>query len=92
MFSGKIIGIIDFSGLPQVVEHDGQFPCDTNHGSLFSNLATAFSQLQAPMAQIAIGSKRPETVLCGTDQQAAQVGVTRFRDTCTCSAGASVRS
>jgi len=57
-----------------------------------SVLPSPFSQLQTPAAQIAIGSKGTQDVLCGSNQQAAQVGIAGFGDTCTCSAGASVRS
>ena len=80
MFSGKIEGIIDFSGLPKAVEQNSKLSGNGNDGSLFSVLASPFGQLQAPTSQIAIGSKRPENVLCGGHQQAAQVGVSGLGD------------
>jgi hypothetical protein len=92
MFLGKIKGIIDFSGLPKVVEQNSKLSGNGNDSSLFSVLASPFGQLQTPSSQIAIGSKRPQDVLDGRDEQATQEGIASLGDTCTCSAGASVRS
>jgi len=76
MLSGKIEGVVDFTGLPEVVKQHSQLPGDTDYSSLFSVLPSSFGQLQAPAAQVAIGSKRPENVLCGGDQQSAKEGIT----------------
>ena len=78
MFPGKIERIIDFSCFPEVVKQHGQLPGDANHGPLFGVLPSPFSKFQSPATQITVWSEGTEDVLSGTDQQAAQVGVSRF--------------
>ena len=63
-----------------MVEHDSQLPGDANYRSFLGVLPSTFSQLQTPAAQVAVRTKGPQDVLGGSDEQTAQVGVPRFRD------------
>jgi len=72
MFSGKIEGIIDFSGLPKTVEQNSKLSGNGNDSSLFSVLASPFGQLQAPTSQVTVRSEGTENVLGGGDEQATQ--------------------
>jgi hypothetical protein len=63
-----------------MMEQDRQFPGDGNHSSLFGVLASAFCELEAPTAKIAVRTERPEHVLSGTNKQSTQVAVSGLGD------------
>ena len=85
-------GVVDFPSDPQVMKEDGQLAGHRHQRSFLGVLASALGELETPAAQVTIGSEGPENVLGAADEQATQVAVAGLSDTCTCSAGASVRS
>ena len=72
--------IINLPGLPEMMEQDGQLPGDGDDSSPFCVFPSSFSQLQAPTAQVAVGTERTQDVLGGSDEQAAQISVSGLRD------------
>ncbi len=80
MFSGKIKGIIDFSGLPKTVEQNSKLSGNGNDRSLFSVLASPFGQLQSPTSQVTVRSEGTEDVLGEGDEQATQEGIASLGD------------
>jgi len=62
------------------VEQNSKLSSHGNDGPLLGVLASSFGQFQTPTAQVAIRPKRPQDVLSGSNQQAAQVGVSGLRD------------
>ena len=62
-------------------EHDhGEFSGDGNHGFFLSCFAAPGCELEPVGAQVALGAEGAEDVLCGLDQQAAQVDVASLAD------------
>ena len=72
--------VIDLTGLPEMMEQDGQLSGDGDDSSPFCIFPSAFSKLQAPTAQVAIRSKGSQDVLSGSHEQAAQVRVSGLGD------------
>ena len=64
-----------FQALPEREQEYSQLASHGDDGPLFGFAGAFGCHLQALEAQGAVGSERPEDVLCRTDQQSAQISI-----------------
>ncbi len=65
---------------PDAMKQDCKLACDGNDGSITGLLASARSQMQAPLSQRRVFSTRTEDMVGALDQQRSQVDVASLGD------------
>lgn len=88
MFSGKIKGIVDFTGLPEMMKQYSQLPGDTDHYPLFSvlwpvhqdRLSSSFSKIQTPATQVTVRAEEFKDVVSSIYKELAKVGIASLSD------------
>src|SRR6202007_3094709 len=73
--SGIVKRLILLATYPEMMKQHGKLACNGDDRPSLSSLASMFSQLQSPSAQIGVLSERTQDVLCSLYQHHAQIRI-----------------